>query len=137
MTMMHASAKLDLKPPSAGFSGKIVSIATGRGSNGSSEAAGRQDHGKASRSPSQGEGLKTLGNAAEYLVKSRMFLVGRTEAISAGDAVRVPRKLSRSVLQESLPPKSSGNQCVWVLIRNACRASLELRWGGLARRWDW
>ena len=45
----------------------------------------------------QGKGLEVLGHAIEYLVDSRMFLVGDARIVIEADAVRVLSRCSREL----------------------------------------
>ena len=45
----------------------------------------------------QGKGLEVLGHAIEYLVDSRMFLVGDPRMMLEADAVRVLSRCSREL----------------------------------------
>lgn len=70
----------------------------------------------------QGRALEALGHAVEYLVDSRMFLAGQTDAKADQEALRVLMRLSRDVFMECPEVVT-----LWTKVERLCRRSFARR----------
>jgi hypothetical protein len=66
-------------------------------------------------SPAQGLALESLGHAVEYLVDSRMFLLGEHNRAAESEAVQILMRMSRQVFAECpvVEPAFSGLRRFW------------------------